>query len=93
MGTTERLVLDLPSDLVAILRQAVKRGDFGSESEALSAVLRAWQDEGDIDEDIEKIRARVAEGLAEAEAGEIIGADEVHAELRAQIKVIADRRR
>jgi Arc/MetJ-type ribon-helix-helix transcriptional regulator len=92
METTERLVLDLPSDLVAILRDAVQRGQCGSESEALSAILRVLQDDRGIDEDVDKIRARVAEGLAEADAGEVIGADEVHAELRAQIKAVVDQR-
>jgi hypothetical protein len=58
MGTTERLVLDLP-DLAA---------------------------------DIEEIRRRVAEALAEADADEVISADGVFAELRAKINAIAARR-
>ncbi len=92
MSATERLVLDLPSDIVAMLREAVRNGSFGSESEALSAILRAIQSDDEIDEDIEKIRLLVTESLAEAEGGEVIGADEVHAELRATIKTIDSRR-
>jgi Arc/MetJ-type ribon-helix-helix transcriptional regulator len=92
METTERLVVELPSDLVAMLRQAVERGDFSSERDALSSILRAWHDDDEIDREIEAIRANVAEGLAEAASGEFIEADDLHAELRAHIKAIADRR-
>jgi Arc/MetJ-type ribon-helix-helix transcriptional regulator len=92
MGTTERLVLDLPSEIVAVLREAVQRGDFHSESEALSAIVRAFGGDIDFEEDIEEIRAGIAEGMAEADADEVISANEVHAELRAKIKAIADQR-
>jgi Arc/MetJ-type ribon-helix-helix transcriptional regulator len=93
MPTTERLIVDLPSDLVATLREAVQRGDFSSESEALSAILRVWQSDGELGDDLGQLREMVAEGLAEADAGQFIDADEVHAELRAQIKAVADRRK
>ena len=92
MGTTERLVVDLPSDLVATLREAVQRGDFGSESEAVSIILRVWHGDGEVQEDIEEIRAKVAAALAEADAGELVEADEVHAKLRAKIRSVAKQR-
>jgi Arc/MetJ-type ribon-helix-helix transcriptional regulator len=92
MGTTERLVLDLPSEIVAALREAVRRGDFRSESEALSAIVKAFGGDIDFEEDIGEIRAQIAEGLAEADVDEVVSANEVHAELRAKIKAIADRR-
>jgi predicted transcriptional regulator len=41
--------------------------------------------------DLATLRACVAEGLAEADAGRLIEADEVHAELRARLKMVADR--
>jgi antitoxin ParD1/3/4 len=93
MSTTERLVVDLPSDLVAGLRESIRSGAFTSESEAIETLLRTWYGADGIEEpDIETLRAFVAEGLAEADAGRLIDADEVHAELRARIKAIADRR-
>ena len=93
MGTTERLVVDLPSDLVEGLRDSIKAGAFASESEAIEALLRSWYSPDDISEPgIETLRAFVAEGIAEADAGHVIDADKVHAELRARIKAIADRR-
>jgi Arc/MetJ-type ribon-helix-helix transcriptional regulator len=92
MTTTERLVLDLPADLVATLRTIVKSGAFVSESELVSTVLQAWYGPDDLDEqELNEIRAAVAEGLAEADAGKFIDADDVHAALRARIKAIADR--
>jgi len=84
--------VELPSELVAVLREAVQRGDFSSESEALSAMLRAWHDDDDFGEDIDQIRAEVAESLAEADAGQLIDADDVHSEFARAIKAIADRR-
>lgn len=92
METNERLVVDLPSDLVAMLREAVRRGDFDSESDALSAILRVWRGDGALEDDLELIRARVAEGLTEADARQVIDADDVFDELYAKIEAVADRR-
>lgn len=93
MRTTEQLVVDLPSDLVAAVREEVRSGAFVSESEAIEALLRSWfGSESPQEPDIETLRAFVAEGIAEADAGRIVDADEVHAEVRARIATIADRR-
>ncbi|HXW40241.1 MAG TPA: hypothetical protein VEK75_03510 [Xanthobacteraceae bacterium] len=93
MSSTERLVLDLPSEVVATVREAVQRGDFNSESEAVSAILKVWHDDGVLDEGIGALHEIIAEGLAEVDAGKVFDADEVHSELRGQIKTIADRRK
>jgi antitoxin ParD1/3/4 len=93
MGTTERLVVDLPADLVAGLRDSIRAGNFSSESEALEAVLRVFFGQDELEEpDIETLRAFVAEGIAEADAGRLIPAQDVFADLRARLKAIADRR-
>ena len=93
MGTNERLTIELPSHLVAGLRQSVRSGAFSSESEAIATLLRTWYGPEGVEEpDLETLRAFVAEGLAEADAGKFIDADEMHAELRARIKAVADRR-
>jgi antitoxin ParD1/3/4 len=93
MATTERLVVDLPTELVAALRDAVHSGAFASESEVLEAVLRAWHGDDGIEEpDIETLRAFVAEGIAEADAGHFVDADEMFERLRARYREkIADR--
>jgi antitoxin ParD1/3/4 len=93
MGTTERVVLDLPAELVATLRMIVESGQFASESELVSEVLQSYYGPDDLDErELADVRAAVAEGIADADAGRVVDADEVHAELRARIKKIADPR-
>lgn len=93
MGATEQLVVELPSELVAAVREEVRSGAFASESEAIEALLRTcFSSERPQEPDIETLRAFVVEGLAEADAGQLIDADEVHAEARARIAAIADRR-
>jgi len=92
MSSTERLVVELPSDLAQALRHAVRKGPFASESELLTSLLRTWQGNDDLsNEELEEIRAAVAEGLADVEAGRVVPADEVHAELRARIESVAAR--
>ena len=93
MRSTEQLTVDLPAELVANLRNSVRSGAFASESEAIELLLRAWYGLEETEErDIETLRAFVAEGLAEADTGHLVEADDVHAELHARIKAIADRR-
>jgi antitoxin ParD1/3/4 len=70
MSDTEQLTVELPADLIARLRESVRAGAFASESEALKALLRAWYDDEDIEKsDVETLRALIAEGLADIEAG------------------------
>jgi antitoxin ParD1/3/4 len=93
MGTTEQLVVELPSDLIAAVRQEVRSGAFASESEAIEALLRSWfGSESPQEPEIETLRAFVAEGIAEADDGQTVDADSVHAEMRARIASIANRR-
>jgi antitoxin ParD1/3/4 len=94
MDTTERLVLDLPTELVAKLREQVVAGDFSSESELVSAVLRGLYGPDIVDgRPADEIRAFVAEGLADIEAGRIVDADEVFDRLEARYQAMADRDR
>jgi len=86
MGTTERLTVDLPSDLVATLREAVQRGDFGSESEAVEVLLRSWY--GPEEPDIDTLRAFVAEGIADVDAGRVSKAGEVFTRVLARIDAV-----
>jgi antitoxin ParD1/3/4 len=90
MGTTERLVVELPSDLVAGLRALVRSGAFGSESEAVEMLLRTWYGDDNAEEpDTETLRAFVAEGIADAEAGRLSDAEEVYTRVLARIDEIA----
>jgi antitoxin ParD1/3/4 len=83
MGTLERLFVDLPPDLADAVRDAVKSGAFSSESEVIEAVLRAWRGgDGPVEPDVETLRAFVAEGIADADAGRFVDADEMFERLR-----------
>ncbi len=90
MGANERLVVELPTDLVAGLRQAMQCAGFASESELVEFLLRTWCGESGADEpDLETLRAFVAEGMADAEAGRLVPAEDVYARVRQQIEAVA----
>jgi antitoxin ParD1/3/4 len=92
MGAIVRFTVDLPADLVSDMRKAVQDGDFASESEMIRRLWEAWRVGDEFQgEELEEVRAAVAEGIADVEAGRVVDAEEVHAELRARIKAIADR--
>jgi len=89
-----RFSVDLPSDLVTDMRKAVQSGDFASESEMIRQLWEAWRGGVEFEgAELEEVRAAVAEGIADADAGRVVDAEEVHAELRARIKAVADRSR
>jgi len=93
MGTTERLVLDLPSHLVAGLRASVQSGAYPSESAAIEEMLTAWYGpEGTREPPTELLRAFVAEGLADVEAGRVVDADEAFDELEARYEAMITKR-
>jgi antitoxin ParD1/3/4 len=90
MGTMEKLTVDLPTELVAAVRGVVRSGVFASESEVVEAVLRAWHGHDGVEEpDSETLRAFVAEGIADADAGRFVDAEEMFARLRARFSAIA----
>jgi Arc/MetJ-type ribon-helix-helix transcriptional regulator len=86
MASTERLVVDLPSHLVAVLRESVRSGVYPSESAAIEELLAAWYGpEGTKEPPIEMLRAFVAEGIADSDAGRVSGAEDVYTRVIAQI--------
>jgi antitoxin ParD1/3/4 len=90
MGTTERLTVELPSYLVESLRASIKAGAFASESAAIEALLKPWYGDEKVEEPgIETLRAFVAEGIADADAGRVSDAEDVYARVRARIEKIA----
>jgi Arc/MetJ-type ribon-helix-helix transcriptional regulator len=70
MATTERLTIELPSHLVKGLRESVKSGAYSSESEAIEMLLQSWYSSEGVEEpDLKTLRALVAEGIADVDAG------------------------
>ena len=93
MSKIERLTIELPEHLVAGLRESVRSGAFASESAAIEELLLAWYGpEGTKEPPIEQLRAFIAEGLAEIEAGRGIDAEEVFDELEARYEAMIAKR-
>jgi Arc/MetJ-type ribon-helix-helix transcriptional regulator len=96
MDTTERLVINLPKQIVDRLRERVAAGEFESESQLVESLIKA-NDALDDDlspEDIEELRASIAEAEADIAAGRVRDADEVFDELEARYQaMIQDGRR
>jgi antitoxin ParD1/3/4 len=85
MSSKERLVVDLPSDLVKAVRDAVKSGAFASESDVLGAALRIFHGDDHLsDEELEEVRALVAEALTDADAGRFVEGDAMFERLRSR---------
>jgi Arc/MetJ-type ribon-helix-helix transcriptional regulator len=77
MSKTERLAVDLPAHLLAGLRESVRSGEV---------LLRTWYGEaGTKEPDLEALRAFVAEGLADVDAGRSADAEEVYGRVLARI--------
>ena len=94
MLKTQTLVVDLPSDLVTAVRDAVRPGGFNSESEVVEAILRAWYSDNGVEEpdNIETLRAFVADGISDADAGRFVDSEMLFEKLRARYGVAeADR--
>jgi len=93
MSKTERLTVDLPAHLVAGLRESVRTGAYRSESAAIEELLLAWYGpEGMEQPPIEQLRAFVAEGIADADAGRLVNADEVFNDLEARYEAMIPKR-
>jgi len=89
MRKTERLVVDLPLHLVAGLRASVRSGAYPSESAAIEELLTGWYGpDGTNEPPIEILRAFIAEGLADSEAGRVSDAEEVYGRVMARIDAL-----
>ena len=89
MTSTTQITVELPSELVDALRSAVQSGHYASESEFLIELLGWGKPEYETPEELEEIRAAVLEGVADADAGRVVDADEVFDRLHARIEAVA----
>lgn len=76
MSGMERMTVTLPSDLVAEVEEAVAGGAYASGGEVVREALRDWQakraSQGD---ELVALRAEIARGLADVEAGRLVDFD------------------
>ena len=84
MGKIERIVADLPEDVFADIEQAVSAGEFGSVSEAVAHMAKAWVADrrADAPSFVARTRKAIEDSRADPHPGYPV--DEVLAELDAR---------
>ncbi len=72
MPEIERLTITMPSELAAVVRQAVDAGDYASTSEVVRAALRDWKVKRALQiEELAALKADIDKGLADVTAGRV----------------------
>lgn len=92
MSTVEKRSISLPSELSALIDQAVEGGEFGNASEVVREALRQWKERRELHEArVEELRALWAEGLAsgQPEAFTADSVSDIKAEGRERLRLQA----
>jgi antitoxin ParD1/3/4 len=84
MQSAEKLSITLPSEMATFIRQKVDSGLYSSNSEIIREALRGMMER---ERRLEQLDAAIAQGIADAEAGQVQEIDEVRAELRDRFAV------
>lgn len=84
MQSAEKLSITLPPEMASFIRQKVNSGLYGSNSEIIREALRGMMDR---DRRLERLDTAIAQGVADAEAGQVQDIDDVRAELRGRFAV------
>ena len=72
MSEIERLTVTMPSELAAVVKQAVDTGEYASTSEVVRAALRDWKMKRAIQiEELAALKADINKGLADIAAGRV----------------------
>jgi antitoxin ParD1/3/4 len=86
----EKLSITLPAEMVAVIKQQVEIGRYGSTSEMLRAAMKRWmREEEEHAERIAAIRAEIAEAIADPRPS--LTAAEVTERLDARARSAAER--
>jgi antitoxin ParD1/3/4 len=84
MSTIEKLSISLPTEMAAMLRERVAKGEYGSASEAIRDALRVWRDRKDrAGLEIETLRRLWQDGIASG-PGRYASIEEIKAAARAR---------
>jgi antitoxin ParD1/3/4 len=78
MQAAEKLSITLPAEMVRVIRDKVSTGAYGSNSEIIREALRGWMER---ERRLELLDRAIAQGIADAEAGQTQEIDEVRAEI------------
>jgi antitoxin ParD1/3/4 len=79
MQAAEKLSITLPAEMVRVIREKVSAGVYGSNSEIIREALRGWMER---ERRLGMLDAAIAQGIADAETGQVQDMNEVRAELR-----------
>ena len=76
MPTIERLTVTMPTEMAALIKAAVKEGDYASTSEVIREALRDWNVKRSLKlDELEALRADIDKGLADLSAGRVTDFD------------------
>lgn len=72
MPTIERLTVTMPAEMAALVKAAVKDGDYASTSEVIREALRDWKVKRSLTiGELEALRADIDKGMADLSAGRV----------------------
>jgi len=72
MADIERLTITLPSDMAAVVKGAVKGGDYASTSEVVREALRDWKMKRALQlQELTALKADIDKGLADLAEGRV----------------------
>jgi antitoxin ParD1/3/4 len=76
MSTIERVTITLPSEMAALVKTAVKGGDYASASEVVREALRDWKMKKALQgQALEELRRDIDVGLADLAGGRLVDPD------------------
>jgi antitoxin ParD1/3/4 len=72
MAEIERMTITLPADMAAVVKSAVKGGDYASTSEVVREALRDWKTKRALQlEELAALKAAIDKGLADLAEGRV----------------------
>ena len=72
MAEIERMTITLPADMVAVVKSAVKGGDYASTSEVVREALRDWKTKRALQlQELAALKAEIDKGLADLAEGRV----------------------
>jgi antitoxin ParD1/3/4 len=75
----EKLSITLPAEMAELIREKVRSGAYGSNSEVIREALRGWLDR---DRRLAALDSAIDRGVRDAEAGRVHDVEQVRAELK-----------
>jgi len=72
MAEIERMTITLPADMAAVVKSAVKGGDYASTSEVVREALRDWKTKRALQlQELAALKAEIDKGLADLAEGRV----------------------